>query len=359
MDLRQQTGILTFHRCINYGSYWQARCLLDGLRARGCDAVLLDHDCRRVTLAEWRCGLQPVLPTPVPRRDRLLYAAKVLKFGRAIAALRRSPRFRLDDPAGMGRYALVVVGSDEVWNLRHPWYGGCGLFFGDGVQASRLAAYAASFGNYEASAGLEPAWAARLARFDAISVRDENSQQLVAAALGRAPALVLDPCLQFPPTPEGRWRGPRRPFVAVYGHNFTPAFAGAVRRWADERGLPLLSVGYRNAWAHQQWLTAGPRDFAHCFARAEAVATNFFHGTVFALRFARPFVCETTPYRSIKTRNLLQAVGGERHLAAEDAPPTVYAAALDQPLEPAIAQQIACLRAASAAYLDRALAPAA
>src|SRR5690349_8232637 len=39
-------GVLTFHRCINYGSYWQARCLVDGLRARGHDAVLLDHHSR-------------------------------------------------------------------------------------------------------------------------------------------------------------------------------------------------------------------------------------------------------------------------------------------------------------------------
>ena len=22
-------GVLTFHRCINYGSYWQARCLVE------------------------------------------------------------------------------------------------------------------------------------------------------------------------------------------------------------------------------------------------------------------------------------------------------------------------------------------
>ena len=28
-------GVLTFHRCINYGSYWQARSLVEGLRSRG------------------------------------------------------------------------------------------------------------------------------------------------------------------------------------------------------------------------------------------------------------------------------------------------------------------------------------
>jgi hypothetical protein len=50
-------GILTFHRCINYGSYWQARCLVEGLRARGHHAAILDHDSRRINIAEWKCAL--------------------------------------------------------------------------------------------------------------------------------------------------------------------------------------------------------------------------------------------------------------------------------------------------------------
>lgn len=353
---RHKVGVLTFHRCINYGSYWQARCLLEGLRMRGHDAEIVDHDSRRVNRAEWRCGLRPVLPAPVPKGDQILYAVKMLKFGGAIRSLRRSARFALEDPSSMDCYELVVVGSDEVWNLRHPWYGGCALFFGDGIRARRVASYAASFGNYEASEGLDPVWADRLARFDAISVRDDNSRDIVARALGREPELVLDPCLQFNPRSGGHGRLPRRPFVAVYGHNFSPWFARQVRCWAESRGLRLVSVGYRNAWSHGQWLTAGPQDFARCLENAVAVATNFYHGAIFALRNARPFVCETTPYRSIKTRSLMRAVGAEGHLVTGDTPAEVYEARLSQPPEPAIFRRIDCLRQTSASYLDRALA---
>ena len=39
-----------------------------------------------------------------------------------------------------------MVGSDEVWNFRHPWYGGASIFFGDYCNADRLISYAASFG---------------------------------------------------------------------------------------------------------------------------------------------------------------------------------------------------------------------
>jgi hypothetical protein len=88
-------------------------------------------------------------------------------------------------------------------------------------------------------------------------------------------------------------------------------------------------------------------------ARAEAVATNFFHGCVFALRNERPFVCEGSQYRCIKVRDLMAAVGGERHLVLDETPAASYDALLGTPLEPEIAQRIAALRQVSEAYLDR------
>jgi hypothetical protein len=349
-------GVLTFHRCINYGSYWQARCLLEGLKARGREAVLLDPVSSRVGRAEWACALRPVLPTPVPRADRLRYGVKMLRFRRALSGLPRSRRFPLDRPAAMPEFERVVVGSDEVWNLRHPWYGGCPLFFGEGVRARRLIAYAASFGHYPAAWGLEPAWAERLRHFDCISVRDGNSRDLIATALGFEPERVLDPCLQFLPRPEGPWRGPRGGFVAVYGHNFSARFGRAVRHWAEARRLPLVSLGYRNDWADRQWLAAGPDDFAHAMARAQAVATNFFHGCVFALRHAQPFVCEDSPYRAGKIRDLLALAGAENRGVTEDAPAARYEAALGEPPDPAVLRRIEDGRRRSAAWLDRALA---
>lgn len=355
MHPQRKTGILTFHRCINYGSYWQARCLIEGLRAHGHDAVLLDHHSRRVNVAEWRCAFRPVLPTPVPKSDYPLYREKIRKFFDAFSALPHSTRFALDDPTEMESFDLVVVGSDEVWNLRHPWYGGCELFYGVGVRAKRLASYAASFGNYDALEGLAPDWVERLRRFDSISVRDENSRNLVTAALGQEPPMVLDPCLQFSVEPEGDWCGPRRPFVAVYGHNFSPPFIHEVRRWAADQGYPLVSIGYRNDWANAQWLTAGPHDFAQGIARAEAVATNFFHGCVFALRNARPFVCEPSSYRSHKVQGLVAAVGAGNHLVAEDTPSATYDACLGEPVEPEILHRIDHLRRTSDAYIEKAL----
>ena len=354
-------GILTFHRCINYGSYWQARCLAEGLRVTGHDVVILDHGSRRIDAAEWKCAFHPTLPSATPKADRPCYRRKIRRFLHAIDSLPLSGRFQLDHPVEMECVDVVVVGSDEVWNLFHPWYGGCALFYGDGLRAQRLVSYAASFGNYDASCGLAQVWAERLRMFERISVRDAHSRAIVENAIGVEPELVLDPCLQFP-LEAGEHDGEHGrdessgAYVAVYGHGFSAAFVAGVRRWARRKKLALVSIGYRNDWADRQWLDAGPLEFARCIAGAEAVATNFFHGCVFALAHGKPFVCEGSRYRWNKLRGLMAKVGGERHLLAEDTPADVYDGLLGEPLDPDIPQRIEQLRRSSQRYLERALA---
>jgi hypothetical protein len=359
--MTRRVGVLTFHRCINYGSYWQARLLVDALRARGHDAVLLDHDSTRVKLAEWKCAFRPLLPAPVPASDYPLYRAKIRKFLDACESLPLSNRFSLDDSNGLESFDVVVVGSDEVWNLSHPWYGGCGLFFGDGIHA-RLVSYAATFGSHTARDGLHPWWFDRLRRFDAISVRDETSLCLIREALGLEPELVLDPCLQFlgpvviqssnGSNPSEHADGP---FVAVYGHTFSRSFSRQIRRWARSRGHRLVSIGYRNDWADEQRIDAGPLEFARLLGQAEAVATNFFHGIVFALRNATPFVCETSPYRASKISDLLAMVGGTKHLVSEATPAAAYDDCLSEPVDSDVTGRIAGFRRAADAYLEASL----
>jgi hypothetical protein len=344
-------GVLTFHRCINYGSYWQARCLVEGLRARGHDAELLDHDAPAIRRAEWRCAFQPLLPCRTPRSDYRRYAAKVRRFLAALGHLRQSSRFPLDRPDLAGSYDLILVGSDEVWNFRHPWYGSQPIFFGEGLRAERLTSYAASFGNHDASDGIHPGWAARLRRFAALSVRDENSRELIREGVGRESELVLDPCLQFPlPEQAGEGR-----YVALYGHSFPGWFARRVRAFAERRGKRIVSIGYRNDWADEQRIEAGPEAFPDLIAGASAVATNFFHGCVFALRYGRPFVAAPSSYRHNKLRDLTAMAGAGRHLVSEETETDVYAELLTAPHDRAIGDRIGAMRARSDRYLDRIL----
>jgi hypothetical protein len=350
----RKIGVLTFHRCINYGSYWQARCLVEGLRAAGHEAVLLDHVSERVNRAEWRCALSPHLPAPTAAPDRRLYRAKVDRFLEAFANLPLSAPFDLDDPDGMDPCDLVIVGSDEVWNLRHPWYGRHRLFFGDRLKADRLASYAASFGNHDVRDGLDPRLAHDLQGFSHISVRDANSKALVEQSLGRVPALVLDPCLQFPPAapPDDNLADA----IVVYGHSFPDWLQRKVTALARASGRRLVSIGYRNDWADEQRLDLGPAAFARCMAGAGAVVTTFFHGCVFALLNGKPFVCAASAYRSNKITALTTSLGARRHLVTEATLAADYRQLLESPLSAEIPNRISRMRGRSRRYLDAVLA---
>ena len=350
MARSRKVGILTFHRCINYGSYWQARALAEGLAARGHAVRLLDHRSRRATAAEWRCALSPLLPARTPRDDFPLYAAKVRRFEAAFAGLPLSPAFDLDRPDAAEPCDAIVVGSDEVWNFSHPWYACRPAFFGDGLRAERLVSYAASFGSYPADWGLHPYWGGKLAgNFDAIAVRDDNSRRLVAQAGARDAELVLDPCLQF--DWACRRAGEESDEVVVYGHSFPEAFVRSVRRWAEARRLRLVSLGYRNAWADESRIDLGPEEFAGAMGSARAVVTNFFHGCVFAILNRRPFACAVSDYRANKVTALASALGLEDRLTTDDLP----GHALDEAPGHAVADRQAALRRTSDDYLAHAL----
>jgi hypothetical protein len=352
----QRIAVLTFHRCINYGSYWQARCLVEGLRAMGHDAVLLDHTSTRVNWLEWRCALQPQLPSRGLPGDLARHSIKTRQFFEAFGRLPLSAGFSTENPDSTEGFDVIVVGSDEVWNLRHPWYGGYPIFYGEGLKTDRLVSYAASFGNHPASDGLPGHWASLLANFAALSVRDQNSAQIVRNALGSEPELVLDPCLLFPPAAEPDPIETKTPYVAVYGHGLPRWFATAAREWAASSGLRLVSVGYRNDWADKQRIAAGPEQFAQLMAGAVAVVTNFFHGCAFALLNAKPFACVSSDYRANKLRDLMQTAGSELRLVAETDARNLPDL-LGNPLDLEVGRRLDLLRVRSRDYLQRAVEP--
>jgi hypothetical protein len=306
-------------------------------------------------MSEWRCALRPIADAP-PAAHRSAYVAKARRFFAAFDGLPLSDPFPLHAPEQSGRYDVVLVGSDEVWNLRHPWYGGEALFYGDGLKAERLASYAASFGSQPAGTGLEQYWSSRLQRFDAISVRDRNSQALVAQATGRQSPLVLDPCLQFAQLIPKTAPPAGAPYAIVYGHGFPAWLQQAIATWASDQGLRLVSIGYHNPWAHEQRIEAGPAEFAAMMAGARAVITNFFHGCVFALVNGKPFVTAPSDYRFNKVRDLVAALGAERHMVSPASGQDDYRQILGDRLDPAIGHSIARLRVQSDAYLDHVLA---
>jgi hypothetical protein len=113
MNSQPKVGVLTFHRCINYGSTGRRAAWPRGCKAVGYDAKIIDHQSRRVNFAEWKCAFRPVLPTHVPPDDTRATAKRWASSSRRFPLLPLSSSFDLAHPEAMEPYDIVVVAATK------------------------------------------------------------------------------------------------------------------------------------------------------------------------------------------------------------------------------------------------------
>lgn len=185
-------------------------------------------------------------------------------------------------PGLAGRYDKFVIGSDQVWN---PHFGSNGpADYLPCVEPSKKIAYAASFGVSSLGAA-EGGIADLLHDIPFVSMREKAGAGIVERLTGRPVPVVLDPTMLL--TPED-WTAvatrPKgldgRPFVLKYilGDDVNARKVDAVAR---ALGAAVVDVS-------DPRLKIGPSEFVWLAARCEAVCTDSFHGSVFALLHHKP-----------------------------------------------------------------------
>ena len=310
-------GIMSMQRILNYGSTLQAL----GLRRLIEDL----SDETEVSFVDFRPGPGLLSDDPLvlrrrvaprPRRrsttrltlafDRLRFLNHKRTYARRyfpMAGIPLRPNHDLD-------LDVQVIGSDEVFNCvqANSNVGFSRDLFGHGSPARKLVSYAASFGNTTLerieAAGVEQLIAEDLERFSAISVRDQNSADIVHHLTGSArrsmwtrasPLTSRD----WPMRRRRRSRVPRRPldrYILVYGYSGRLAHSEneIVHRYARSLGASIVCVGGVQGCC-DRFVDCSPLELLSYFRNAEAVITDTFHGTIFAVTQQRPFVTIVRP----------------------------------------------------------------
>ncbi len=188
----------------------------------------------------------------------------------------------------------VFVGSDEVFSIEH---GLNPFFWGMGVPARHVFAYAGCFGPTTAEF-IEEKHAteyieAGIRRFDAISVRDQNSQRIIRQFSGKEVMQVCDPVILYGYAEEMKtFTRPMRDkylFVYAYDENMNdPAEWKHIRAYAKQHHLKVITAGFYHAWCDKS-INVDPIELLCWIRHAECVVTDTFHGTVMALVANVPF----------------------------------------------------------------------
>ena len=185
------------------------------------------------------------------------------------------------------------------------------MFFLDFPAAEkRKISYAASAGGNENFGEFENLVRGALAGFDHLGVRDAHTESLIRPLTDKPISRTVDPVFLYGFDEFLSERPPvREPYVLVFG-DFRGELARVVREVRNATGIrKVISLQYPCPEATERLASAGPVEWLNHFKHASFVVTSYFHGTVAAVKFHRPFVSVPTPGRRHKVATLLEPLG--------------------------------------------------
>lgn len=306
-------GIITKHSVPNYGAMLQAYGLVTHLKNLGHVAELVDYD-QPATTAYFK----PAWSFP-PRINshRRFWACK-----RFVARHQPRSNYHCNSVESFlkhaDRYDLLFTGSDQVWFTGPVQYYDPMYFLDFALPQVQKASYAPSAGGIETFGEFEGKVKKALDNFSSLSVRDDNTERLLRD-LGFDPTRVLDPTFlhDFHDLINQDSSPVSEPYLLIFG-NLSGEAEARTKSKAEELGIKrIVSLQYNSNIATDRLAAPSPIVWLNYFFHASFVCTTYFHGSVFALKFKKPFVSIPTRGRVRKVTALLDDTGLRSQLAIE------------------------------------------
>ena len=212
-------------------------------------------------------------------------------------------------------YDLVVIGSDEVFNInQNTIYGFSTQLFGDVNNAKKVISYAGSFGTTTIDiidmCGVREKMVNAMRNLDAISVRDVNSFNVIQNLLGKEPSLNVDPVLIFD-YKKYAIEPKEKDYIIVY--SYPNRFNGkkevnAIQSFAKQKGKKLISICFYFPWCDET-IMPHPFEVLGYIKNADYIITDTFHGCVMSMKFNKQFVAFSRESNMQKLTSLLNQFG--------------------------------------------------
>lgn len=174
----------------------------------------------------------------------------------------------------------VILGSDEVFNTKHPLFHE--LYYGVGIHTP-LITYAPSSGYIDVSAKLPGAICDSLRMVKALSARDYHTMHLIKNNTGLDAQVVLDPTLLYD-FKDLEGTRPNNRYILVYTFSKWNEYGKKFQEYALHENLEIVSVGRYCEWADISYDTADFKQWLNLYTNAEFVITDSFHGVVFSIK---------------------------------------------------------------------------
>jgi polysaccharide pyruvyl transferase WcaK-like protein len=317
-----KVGIITFHHTPNYGATLQTYALSKILKCWGHDVEIIDYQPKKIVEFYRRECIIIDKKMQINRRaiDNLIKAFKMrffLLYRMKLSPQKCSERAELKNLAQ--RYDIIIAGSDQIWCL-DAYRGFDPSFFLDFVDGriTTKISYAASFGETTQLGKQKELICQLINQFDAVSVRDSNSLELIKEECNKEATKVLDPTLlieyynilSVPKSKENYLLMYTQKGLTLEQKNF-------IKLISKIKNLSIISIGKYNDIATKNVIGISPEKWLGYFSQASYIITNTYHGTIFSLVFKKPFNVFYNNKKSNKTGDLLKSLDLENRIISE------------------------------------------
>lgn len=229
-----------------------------------------------------------------------------------------------------GDFDAIVVGSDQVWRpryFRNMWKTNVENMFLDFTKNwnIRRIAYAPSFGvdEWEFSSEETNLCKTAIARFDAVSVRENGGKKLCMSFFDTKAEVVLDPTMLLSELDYGKLANQKIEtnkygYLLTYILDFSKETEKLIERISSEKHLSIFNASSKVDCIEaplKEKMQISVEEWLRGFANAEFVVTDSFHACVFSIIFNKPFVVIGNKMRGMdRFYSLLKKFGLEENM---------------------------------------------
>lgn len=286
-------GILTVFDAVNYGSFLQAFCLQEYLKKQGHEVVMIKRS--SFLYEKWRIT------------SLFTYKPSKFKFKEALAR-KYFQAWKCFQVSRFGKkFDLLIIGSDEMWEVNNITFKTKPAFFGIGIKADKKATYAVSSNSTKKEDIARYDFIKKgITQFDFISVRDKATYEAYRFLMNKEPTFCVDPTLLFDLTIYAK-QTELKDYILCYTYSFKPYMIKAVKDLAKKIGKRIIVVGQQFDWADEN-IAASPFEFLGLIMNASFIVTDTFHGTTLSIALKKNFVAfayKTKVYKALELFNML------------------------------------------------------
>lgn len=281
-------GIVTIYDNNNYGNKLQCFALQQKLTELGADVTVIHDEDKRLSI-KVKKRIKMLLKQRSTIKGAKLRKRKFEDFNKKIKYSKYTVDFA--HPRIKEEFEYFIVGSDQVWNPCFNRLSNLDIL--KFTKPNKRISYAASFGINDIPTEYKSRISNEIAKFKAISVREDKGKEIIEKCTERNDIQVLiDPTMML--TSKDWDKIIMKPEQAINKKYILKYFLGdiskdkndEINRIAKENDCEIIDISDKNSPFYQ----TGPSEFLYLEKNAFLICTDSFHSCVFAILYNVPFI---------------------------------------------------------------------